>query len=429
MGIVSGIARKVFGSANDRLIRTLQPKVDAINALEAELEKLTDAELKARTDSSAPNLPPARSSTTCWCRPLPPCAKRPSAPSAMRHFDVQLVGGMILHRGAIAEMRTGEGKTLVATLAVYLNALAGKGVHVVTVNDYLARRDADWMGKIYSFLGMSVGVIVHGLDDNERRAAYGCDITYGTNNEFGFDYLRDNMKFELAQMVQRGHNYAIVDEVNFDPRRRSAHAADHFRSARRQVRTVRHDRQIHSGDRQGRLRPRRKAAHGHLHRIRQREARAAPARRRAAQGRIPLRRRKRRHRPPHQQCAEGAQDVCPRQGLYRAQRRNRHHRRIHRPHDAGPTLFGRAAPGARGQGGRRDPAREPDAGLDHLPELFPPLCQARRHDRHGDDGSRRVHGHLQARRRRRADQPAGRRATRTTRSTARSRKNTAPSSR
>ena len=131
-----------------------------------------------------------------------------------RHFDVQLVGGMVLHEGAIAEMRTGEGKTLVATLATYLNTLAGKGVHVVTVNDYLARRDAEWMGSIYHFLGISTGIIVHGLDDDERRRAYAADITYGTNNEFGFDYLRDNMKYELAQITQRGHHYAIVDEVN-----------------------------------------------------------------------------------------------------------------------------------------------------------------------------------------------------------------------
>ena len=132
----------------------------------------------------------------------------------MRHFDVQLIGGMVLHQGKIAEMKTGEGKTLVATLACYLNALAGHGVHVVTVNDYLAKRDAEWMGKIYEFLGLTVGVIVHDLDDNERRAAYGADITYGTNNEFGFDYLRDNMKFEIKDCVQRGHYYAIVDEVD-----------------------------------------------------------------------------------------------------------------------------------------------------------------------------------------------------------------------
>ena len=145
-----------------------------------------------------------------------------------RHFDVQLIGGVVLHEGAIAEMRTGEGKTLVATSAVYLNALAGEGVHVVTVNDYLARRDAEWMGQIYQFLGMTVGVIVHGLDDDQRREAYAADVTYGTNNEFGFDYLRDNMKYDMSQMVQRGHAFAIVDEVDFDPCRRGPHAAHHL---------------------------------------------------------------------------------------------------------------------------------------------------------------------------------------------------------
>jgi len=214
MGIISGIARKVFGSANDRLVRSLQPQVDAINALEAELEKLSDAELKARTDQFRAELSAGKKPDELLIPAFATVREASKRSLGMRHFDVQLVGGMILHRGAISEMRTGEGKTLVATLAVYLNALEGKGVHVITVNDYLASRDADWMGKIYNFLGMSVGVIVHGLDDDQRRAAYACDITYGTNNEFGFDYLRDNMKFELEQMVQRGHHYAIVDEVD-----------------------------------------------------------------------------------------------------------------------------------------------------------------------------------------------------------------------
>ena len=163
-----------------------------------------------------------------------------------RHFDVQLIGGMVLHEGDIAEMKTGEGKTLVATLAVYLNALASKGVHVVTVNDYLARRDSEWMGQIYNFLGLTVGVIVHGLDDAERKEAYSRDITYGTNNEYGFDYLRDNMKYRLEDMVQRGHFYAIVDEVDFDPDRRGAHAADHLRPARRPLGILQHHRHLHA---------------------------------------------------------------------------------------------------------------------------------------------------------------------------------------
>ena len=162
-----------------------------------------------------------------------------------RHFDVQLIGGMILHEGSISEMKTGEGKTLVATLPVYLNALSGRGVHVVTVNDYLAKRDAEWMGQIYKFLGLTVGVIVHGLDDEQRKAAYDCDVTYGTNNELGFDYLRDNMKYRMEDMVQRGHIYAIVDEVELDPDRRGAHPADHFRPARRPFRVLQHHRRLH----------------------------------------------------------------------------------------------------------------------------------------------------------------------------------------
>ena len=213
---LGGLARKIFGSSNDRRVKsTAAPCRGRSMRMENEIAALSDDELRARTDDIPRRTSPtAPRSTTSWSRPLPRCARPPSARLGMRHFDVQLIGGMVLHEGAIAEMRTGEGKTLVATLPVYLNALAGKGVHVVTVNDYLASRDAEWMGRIYKFLGLTVGVIVHGLDDEERRAAYRCDVTYGTNNELGFDYLRDNMKYERAQMVQRGHNYAIVDEVD-----------------------------------------------------------------------------------------------------------------------------------------------------------------------------------------------------------------------
>ena len=214
MGIFTGIARKVFGSSNDRQIKGYQPLVDQINALEPEMEALSDDELRGKTDEYRKQLEEGAKLSDLLPAAFATVREASRRALAMRHFDVQLIGGMILHDGKIAEMRTGEGKTLVATLPVYLNALAGDGVHVVTVNDYLARRDAEWMGQIYSFLGMTTGVIVHGLDDDERRAAYGCDITYGTNNEFGFDYLRDNMKFDLESMVQRGHAYAIVDEVD-----------------------------------------------------------------------------------------------------------------------------------------------------------------------------------------------------------------------
>ncbi|MBV9395715.1 MAG: preprotein translocase subunit SecA, partial [Methylobacteriaceae bacterium] len=191
------LAKKIFGSVNDRRLKTYTPKVAAINALEPEVAKLSDAELRARTDAFKAELAAGKSLDDILVPAFATVREAAKRTLGQRHFDVQLIGGMVLHEGAIAEMRTGEGKTLVATLAVYLNALAGNGVHVVTVNDYLARRDAEWMGQIYKFLGMSVGVIVHGLDDEERKAAYACDITYGTNNEYGFDYLRDNMKYEL----------------------------------------------------------------------------------------------------------------------------------------------------------------------------------------------------------------------------------------
>ena len=209
------IAKKIFGSANDRRLKRYRPLVAAINALEPEISKLSDEDLAARTATFRNQLTLGEVKLDDLLVPAFATVREAAKRSlGQRHFDVQLIGGMVLHEGSIAEMRTGEGKTLVATLAVYLNALAGKGVHVVTVNDYLARRDSEWMGKVYRFLGLSVGVIVHGLDDAERHAAYTCDITYGTNNEYGFDYLRDNMKYEMAQMVQRGHNFAIVDEVD-----------------------------------------------------------------------------------------------------------------------------------------------------------------------------------------------------------------------
>jgi preprotein translocase subunit SecA len=241
--IGENVVAKVFGTKNDREIKRLGPPVQAINALEAEMQKLSDEQLRGKTEefrrriqerlSHIPEEPPSDAD--------PDQAKQAEQARAkavngaldeilveafavvreggrrvlkMRHFDVQLIGGMVLHHGKIAEMKTGEGKTLVATLPVYLNALGGRGVHVITVNDYLAKRDSEWMGQLYRFLGLSVGVIVHDLDDAQRREAYAADVTYGTNNEFGFDYLRDNMKFDLRDCVQRGHNYAIVDEVD-----------------------------------------------------------------------------------------------------------------------------------------------------------------------------------------------------------------------
>ncbi|MBB3658979.1 preprotein translocase subunit SecA [Rhizobium sp. BK650] len=209
-----GIARKLFGSANDRRVRSFQPNVAAINSIEEKTKALTDEQLAAKTVEFRALLAEGKTLDDILIPAFAVVREASRRVLGMRPFDVQLVGGMILHSNAIAEMKTGEGKTLVATLPVYLNALAGKGVHVVTVNDYLAQRDAATMGRLYGFLGLTTGVIVHGLSDEERRDAYNCDITYATNNELGFDYLRDNMKYEKNQMVQRGHNFAIVDEVD-----------------------------------------------------------------------------------------------------------------------------------------------------------------------------------------------------------------------
>jgi preprotein translocase subunit SecA len=207
-------ARRLFGTANDRFVKTLRPTVEAINAAEPKLAALDDAGLRAQTDVLKKRLADGETPDDILVDAFATVREAAKRVLGQRHFDVQLMGGMVLHRGMIAEMKTGEGKTLVATLPVYLNALTGKGVHVVTVNDYLAKRDSEWMGQIYRFLGLTVGCIVHGLDDDERREQYAADVTYGTNNEFGFDYLRDNMKFRLEDMVQRAFNYAIVDEVD-----------------------------------------------------------------------------------------------------------------------------------------------------------------------------------------------------------------------
>jgi len=227
--LINKAIAKIFGTSNEREIKRIMPLVDAINVLEPEMKQLSDEQLRAKTDEFRQRVRERvdavedadekdRELAAVLDEILPEAFAVVREAGwrvlKMRHFDVQLIGGVVLHQGKIAEMKTGEGKTLVATLPVYLNALSGRGVHVVTVNDYLAKRDSEWMGKLYTFLGLTVGVIVHDLDDNQRREAYGSDVTYGTNNEFGFDYLRDNMKFDLADCVQRGHNFSIVDEVD-----------------------------------------------------------------------------------------------------------------------------------------------------------------------------------------------------------------------
>lgn len=214
MGVISSIAKFFIGTKHERELKRIQPLVDTINSLEPSLKKLSDEELKGKTAELKERLSKGEPLNSILPEAFATVREASTRTLHMRHFDVQLVGGVILHEGKIAEMRTGEGKTLVATLPVYLNALTGKGVHIVTVNDYLAKRDANWMGTIYKFLGLTVGCIVHGVEDEERRLAYASDVTFGTNNEFGFDYLRDNMKFRLSDYVQRDFNFAIVDEVD-----------------------------------------------------------------------------------------------------------------------------------------------------------------------------------------------------------------------
>ena len=206
--------KKFVGSRNDREIKKIQPLVAKINELEPQISRLSNEQLQAKTAEFKQRFENGESLEDLLPDAFAVVREAGKRALNMRHFDVQLIGGVVLHQGRIAEMKTGEGKTLVATLPAYLNALDGKGVHIVTVNDYLAKRDSEWMGRLYKFLGLSVGVIQHGLDDDERRQSYGSDITYGTNNEFGFDYLRDNMKFDLAHCTQRPHHYGIVDEVD-----------------------------------------------------------------------------------------------------------------------------------------------------------------------------------------------------------------------
>src|SRR5437867_4267867 len=212
--LIDAILRKIVGTKNERELRKLQPRVAAINEIEPRVSALTDEQIRSKTVELKERVARGAPLDEILPEAFALCREAARRMLNMRHFDVQLIGGMVLHQGKIAEMKTGEGKTLVATLAAYLNALSGKGVHVITVNDYLARRDAAWMGPIYRFLGLTVGVIQHDMDDPARKEAYAADVTYGTNNEFGFDYLRDNMKYSLDAMVQRGHHYGIVDEVD-----------------------------------------------------------------------------------------------------------------------------------------------------------------------------------------------------------------------
>ncbi len=405
--MIGGLAKAIFGSSNDRYVRSLGKIVARVNALEATVKAMSDDELKGQTALFRARLEAGETLDDLLPEAFATVREAAMRTLGQRHYDVQLIGGIVLHRGEIAEMRTGEGKTLVATLAVYLNALEGKGVHVVTVNDYLARRDADWMGQIYRFLGLTVGVIVPNLTDAQRRDAYHSDITYGTNNEFGFDYLRDNMKYERAQMVQRPFNFGIVDEVDsilIDEARTpliisgpTEDKSELYIALDRIVKETdpadyeydeKDKRVLLTEDGTERM-ERLLEGQGLLDRLQ------------------PLRLREHPGRPPPQPGAEGQCRLQAGHRLHRQGRQGRHHRPVHRADDGRPALVGRPAPGGRGQGRRRDRAREPDPRLDHLPELFPHVPQAFRHDRHRRHRGGRVLRHLQDERGLDPDQHAG----------------------
>ncbi len=385
---------KVFGTANERVIKRLVPTIAVINALEPGIQQLSDEQLRAKTAEfkariaarleglkEADEIKAAEKAALDEILPEAFAVVREAGWRAvhMRHFDVQLIGGMVLHSGKISEMKTGEGKTLVATLACYLNALAGHGVHVVTVNDYLAKRDAEWMGKIYEFLGLTVGVIVHDLSDDERRAAYGADITYGTNNEFGFDYLRDNMKFEIKDCVQRGHYYAIVDEVDsilIDEARTpliisgpTDQTTDKYVKVRQIIPGLEKGEEVEWSDTKRQeqlgiqLREGEKFLSGDYvvdekHRTIGVTDEGWVTHREKAGHRQHRRRRKLGSEALRRNRDQGPRSLQARRGLRGKGRRGHHRRHLHRPPDARPPLVRRSAPVHRSQGRRQRSARK-----------------------------------------------------------------------
>ena len=420
--IVDTLLAKVIGTQNERDLKRLRRSSPKSTPKNRRSRRSPTSSSATRRRSSASGSPTAKRSTICCPEAFAVVREAGRRVLNMRHFDVQLIGGIVLHRGKIAEMKTGEGKTLVATLPAYLNALAGKGVHVVTVNDYLARRDSEWMGRLYRFLGMSVGVIQHDLNDQERQVAYAADITYGTNNEFGFDYLRDNMKFDLAHYVQRGHHFAIVDEVDsilIDEARTpliisgpAEESTDLYYEVDRIIPKLTPG-AVTQGNVKAEDREELEKTGDYIvdekHKtVTLTETGMAKAEKMLAHRLLPgrpLRPGEHAAPPPHQPGAPRAHALPARRRLHDQGRRRRHRRRVHRPPDAGPALERRPAPGGRGEGEGQDRAREPDARDRHLPELLPQVQEARRHDRHGRHRSGRVQQDLQARRHGHADQP------------------------
>ena len=395
------IIDKLLRIGEGKILRQLETIAKAVNAIEDDFVKMSDAELQGMTQEFRDRLEKGETLDDLMPEAFAVVREASKRVIGQRHYDVQIMGGAALHLGNIAEMKTGEGKTLVSTLPAYLNALSGKGVHVVTVNDYLAKYHAEWMGRIHHFLGLTTGVILPDMRPDERRVAYAADITYGTNNELGFDYLRDNMADDLADCVQRGHNFAVVDEVDsilIDEARTPLIISGPTQD---EVKWYAEFATIASLAAQGRrLRGRREEAHHLGPRARHHQGGGPPRHREPLRlGEHPA------HLVP-EQLHQGQGAVPQRQGVRRHGRRGADRRRAHRSHAVRSPLQRRAAPGHRGQGGRDRPRGIPDPRHRHPAELLPPLRQALRHDRYGADRGQRVRQDLQARRRPDPDQQA-----------------------
>ncbi len=386
-----GFMDRLLRTGEGKKVRALADLVPDINALEPELQALSDDDLRGKTGEFRRRLDNGEDLDDLLIEAFAVTREAASRVIGQRHYDVQLMGGAALHFGWVAEMKTGEGKTLVSTLPVYLNGLTGKGVHVITVNEYLATRDAEWMGRVHRWLGLTIGMVLPGENDSEvKRAQYACDITYGTNNEFGFDYLRDNMALSLEEKVQRGHAYAIVDEVDsilIDEARtpliisgRVSDAAKLYYKFASVARGLTRDVDYEVDEEKKVVFP---LPEG-IAKVEQ------------SLGVENL------YDDVSNSLVHQLQVSIKAKELYRrdrdylvAERRGEDRRRVHRAHPGGTPLVRGPAPGGGGQGRREDQGGEPDPGDGHPPELLPHVRQAGRHDRHGPDRGRRVHGHLQ----------------------------------
>ena len=386
------LVTKALRAGEGRKFKAYQKRAEAINRFEPEMEALSDEEIREEADELRKRAADGESLDDLLPQAFALCREASRRATGQRHYDVQLIGGMVLHDGAIAEMKTGEGKTLTATLPVFLNSLAGNSVHVVTVNDYLARRDSEWLTPIYEALGVTVAALQDGDDPATRRVKYACDVVYGTNSEFGFDYLRDNMSQSLEECVQRGHDFAIVDEVDnilIDEARtpliisgRPEEAAQTYytfaRLAKQLVGVPHKEKLKILGESKDTTDADYDYEYDEKHKT------VAPTERGVKKAEEflgveqPLPGRERQPRQPPRAVAEGRVALQKRRRLRGDRRRGDDHRRVHRPHPRGPALVGGPPPGGRGEGRRGDPRGEPDARDDHPAELLPALRQALR---------------------------------------------------